>query len=558
MIPEDKIEQVQNQIDIVEVISQYYPLKRAGKNFTTLCPFHEEKTPSFMVSPEKQIFHCFGCGKGGNVFRFLMEQEKLSFLEAVKMVAKKVGIPVEEKIISSKNKQLYSLFQKATHLFREFLDSSGGKEAQHYLAKRGVKEKTIQEFFLGYAPGGELLLDKLRREGFNSSLMEEAGILSRKENEEYPYFRRRIMFPIFNSRGNPVGFGGRVLSDALPKYLNSPESEIFEKRKIWYGLNLTRQHIVSEESALVVEGYLDLISLYQTGIRNVVASLGTALTYWQVRALRRLAKKIYIIYDPDEPGKKATSKAMELFMEQEIYPKTVVLPVSYDADAYIRKYGKEKFLEQLSKAEDIFTFHLNQLKSQHDPQTLEGKVAISEEMATLLAKIPDALRKREYVKMLAEELKTEENIVLQKVEKVGERKFKKPEQSKRLISTTPSPDELIISLMTANEHARERIWKENSLEDFQEPKCREIATVIYKMFKENREITPSTVSNYLSGEIQSYFSDIMMEKQFEIKDEETAIQHWEKKNIKKKIEKGSLSPQEYREQTERLQKLMQC
>ena len=552
MIPEDKIDQIQNQVDIVEIISQYYSLKRAGKNYTTLCPFHEEKTPSFIVSPEKQIFHCFGCGKGGNLFRFVMEQEKLSFLEAVKLVADKAGIQVEEKAVSSKNKQLYSLFQKATQLFQEFLYSPQGKGARKYLEQRGIKEKTVKEFSLGYAPGGGLLLDRLKSEGFSPSIMAEGGILIRKENEKYPYFRRRIIFPIFNSRGSPVGFGGRVLNDALPKYLNSPETEIFSKRKILYGFNLARQHIIEQKSALVVEGYMDLVSLFQAGITNTAASLGTALTYWQARTLGRLVKNVYIAYDPDEPGRKATSKGMQIFMEQEMYPKAVILPDSYDADAYVKKYGQEIFLERLKKAEDIFTFHLNQLKNTHDAQQLEGKVAILEEMVLLLAKIPDPLRKSEYAKTLAEELKTEEKVIFQKLEKVGKKEDRSPR--KTIGHSFPSKDELIISLMAENRDIRKMIKRESDLEDFQEPKCREIAAVIYRLLKERREITPSTLFTHLPEEIQSYFSAIMMKK-FEIKNEETALRYWQRRNIELKIGRGSLSPQEYREQTEKLQKI---
>lgn len=553
MISEEKINEILGLADIVKIIGEYYPLKQTGQNYKTLCPFHQEKTPSFLVSSVKQIFHCFGCGKGGNVFHFIMEHEKLSFPEAIKFVGQKVGIQVEEKP-AGKSSNLYPLLEQVNLLFTKFLYSQHGKRAYQYLTNRGLKDKTLKDFSLGYAPIAEVQLEQLRNMKFPSTLLEKGGILLKKkeDREEYPYFRRRVIFPIFNTQGKVIAFGGRSMDDSLPKYLNSPETEIFEKGKILYGLNMTRKSILTEKKAIIVEGYMDLISLYEAGIQNVVASLGTSLTRWQIRTLSKLTETIYIIYDSDVAGEKASLRGLELFIEEGLNPLTVTLPPSEDPDSYIRKYGREKFNLQLSQSQNIVEFYLKYLQKQHNPKTTEGKINISKVILPIINKIQSSLRRNEYIKMLAEELSTDKNILMEEIAK----QKKQPESEKEvdIQPSFPTQEELILLLMVEKDAFRDTI-EEEEIDNFQDDNCREIARQVYVKSKDKEQINPSAILNLLSSNARETLSKIMA-KEFDYKNPQQALISWRKKNITRKITDGKLTLNEKQEQMEKLQKLM--
>jgi DNA primase len=551
MIPEEKINEILISADIVRIIGEYYPLKPAGKNYKTLCPFHQEKTPSFMVSSEKQIFHCFGCGKGGNVFHFIMEQEKLSFPEAVKFIGQKVGIHVEDKP-TGRSSKLYPLMEQVNSLFAKFLYSNHGKGAHQYLIKRGLKEKTLKDFSLGYAPIAEIQLKELKNMKFPFNLLEKGGILLKKGSKEYPYFKRRVIFPIFNTQGKVIAFGGRSLDDSLPKYLNSPETEIFEKGKILYGLNLTRKNILNEKRAIIVEGYTDLISLYEAGIQNAVASLGTSLTRWQIRTLSRLTETVYIIYDSDVAGEKASLRSLELFIEEGLNPLTVTLPSKEDPDSFIRKHGKGDFDLKLNRSQNIVEFYLNYLKKQHNPKTIEGKINISKVILPIINKIHSSLRKSEYVKILAEELSTDENTLREEMAK--QKNELEYEKGIDIPSSFPTQEELILSLMVEKDTLRDTI-EEEEIDDFLDDNCREIARKIYTKAKEKEQIKPSAILNLLSSNARETLSRIMA-KEFHYHNPQQALKVWRKKNITRKITEGKLSLNEKQAQIERLQKLI--
>ncbi|MEA3485416.1 MAG: DNA primase, partial [Candidatus Aerophobetes bacterium] len=275
-ISDEIINKISEQADIVQIISEYLPLKKAGKNYKALCPFHEERTPSFMVSGEKQLFHCFGCGVGGNVFTFLMKWEKISFPEAVKILGEKLGISVsidEEKKGGIPREKFYQINESVVNFFQRELREN--KAAQDYLKGRGFTEETLDTWKLGYAPHSRVFLSFCKEKGFSFESLKDLGLLSQREGDWYAYFRDRIIFPIFTPQGKVCGFGGRVLGDGLPKYLNSPQSPLFDKGRILYGLNFSKEAIGKEKAAVLVEGYTDAVTLYQGGMRNVVASLGT-------------------------------------------------------------------------------------------------------------------------------------------------------------------------------------------------------------------------------------------------------------------------------------------
>ena len=551
MISEEKINEILNLVDIVRIIGEYYPLKPTGQNYKTLCPFHQEKTPSFIVSSEKQIFHCFGCGKGGNVFHFIMEQEKLSFPEAVKFVGQKVGIQVEDKSIG-RSSRLYALLEQVNFLFTKFLYSQHGKIAYQYLINRGLKEKTLRDFSLGYAPIAEVQLKELINMKFPSNLLENGGVLLKRENRECPYFRRRIIFPIFNTQGKVIAFGGRSLDEnSLPKYLNSPETEVFEKGKVLYGLNMTRKDILTEKRAIIVEGYMDLISLYEAGIQNAVASLGTSLTRWQIKALSRLVDTVYIIYDSDVAGEKASLRGLELFIEEGLNPLTVTLPYPEDPDSYIRKYGKENFNLKLNQSQNIVEFYLKYLQKQYDPKTIEGKINISKVILPIINKVQSSLRKNEYIKMLAEELSTNENILMEEIAK--QKKQWESVEGGDIQSVFPTQEELILSLMIEKDTVRDLI-EIDEINDFQDDNYREIAGQVY-MAKEKEQIKPSALLNFLSPNARETLSKIMA-KEFHYHNPEQALKEWRKKNITRKIKEEKLSLNEKQAQIEKLQKLI--
>jgi len=296
-ISDEIINKISEQTDIVEVISEYLPLKKAGKNYKALCPFHEERTPSFIVSPEKQLFHCFGCGVGGNVFTFLMKWEKISFPEAVRMLGEKLGIPisVEEEKGEVSKEEFYQINESVANFFQGELRKN--KVAQDYLKRRGFSEKTLDTWKVGYAPASRVFLSFCKKKGISLERLRDLGLLSLGKEDWYAYFRERIVFPIFTPQGRICGFGGRVLDSSSPKYLNSPQSPVFDKGRVLYGLNFSKEAIGKEKAVVLVEGYTDAITLYQGGIRNVVASLGTSLTVSQARLIKRYADEVFIAYD---------------------------------------------------------------------------------------------------------------------------------------------------------------------------------------------------------------------------------------------------------------------
>ena len=356
-ISEEILEKIKSQNDIVDVISERVRLRKAGRNFTGLCPFHNEKTPSFSVSQEKQIYKCFGCGEAGNVISFVMKDKNLPFIEAVKYLANRANIPLEinngEKSKSAKKKDLlYRVNVEAAKFF--FSNLMNNQNAKEYFLNRGIKEETIKKFGLGFANDSwNSLMFYLRKKGINDVLLEEAGLISvnKEKGRKYDRFRNRVMFPVFDYQGKVIGFGGRVLDDSKPKYLNSPETLVFQKGTNLYGLNFALKHNMSERYFVIVEGYMDLISLHQYGITNVVASLGTALTINQARLLKRYADKVIISYDADMAGQMATLRGLEILRTAGFDVRVLNIPQGKDPDEYVRSNGKEACLNLINSAE---------------------------------------------------------------------------------------------------------------------------------------------------------------------------------------------------------------
>ncbi|PIW67988.1 MAG: DNA primase, partial [Candidatus Omnitrophica bacterium CG12_big_fil_rev_8_21_14_0_65_42_8] len=353
-IPENVLNEIQDKCDIVEIISDYIPLKPIGRNFKACCPFHHEKTPSFIVSPDKQIYHCFGCNSGGNVFNFLKEYEKIDFIDAVKMLAEKTGVKLPEyktrddqdaSIVSA----VYTVNDIAANYYSSFLVGDGLKPSptlpECYIAKRGLDGPIVKKFRIGYAdPSWRGLIDYLTGRGIRQDIILKAGLIIRgKENSYYDLFRNRIIFPIFDARNRIIGFGARAMDDSVPKYINSPETVVYKKGQHLYGLNFAKAGIKEKNYAIITEGYLDVITCHQYGVDNAIASLGTALTTEQIRLLKRYTHNVVMLYDADQAGEMASLRGLDLFLEEDINVKIATLEKGHDPDSFLRKFGKENF-----------------------------------------------------------------------------------------------------------------------------------------------------------------------------------------------------------------------
>ena len=393
MIEREKIEEIKRQTDIAALIGQYIPLKKVGKNYRALCPFHSEREPSFYVSPEKGIYYCFGCKKGGNAITFLMEYEKLDFPTAVKKLAKELGIEIDT-TKNLKYKELYDVNELAAQFFALCLSKEMGRRGRNYLKERRIDVQKLKEFKLGYAPASGGLVTYVRQKGVALERLRKAGLMS----AEREIFRDRIMFPIMSVSGRIIGFGGRGIDDHIkPKYLNSPETPIFKKGNVLYGLYQSKQGMRSKNEAMLVEGYFDLLSVFQYGIDNVCAPLGTALTEDQAALVSRFAKRVNILFDGDVSGIKAALRAIGLLINAQVDVFVTALPPESDPDTFVHEHGVAKLKEKLSAAEDFFHFYKNVITV----DTVEEEVLLIKDLIKIISNIRDPIRYDRYLKYAA-------------------------------------------------------------------------------------------------------------------------------------------------------------
>jgi DNA primase len=413
-------ERVKQQADIVRVIGEYVRLKKAGQNFTGLCPFHQEKTPSFSVHATKQFFHCFGCGKSGDVFKFVMEMDKFTFPEAVRAVADKCGIAIpkarerspEERRENQQRSALVEIHREAAAFFARALNNSQeGKVAQAYLEDRGLDAQTIVRFGLGYAPSsGDGLLRHLKSK-YPEKLLESAGLFSRDQSGRlFDRFRRRIIFPIAGESGKVIAFGGRALGDDNPKYLNSPETPIYTKSNVLYHLDRAKEAIRRNDFAILVEGYMDTIAVARAGITNVVASCGTSLAEGQIKLLGRFSRRVVVNYDPDAAGQAATERSLTLLLEKEFDVRVLVLPAGADPDKYIKEQGAENYAQRLREAPSYFDYLIARARAM--PRTTpEEKLAALNFLMPYAQRIPNSLMRSEIASKISSELRVEEPVL---------------------------------------------------------------------------------------------------------------------------------------------------
>ena len=507
-IPEDKIAEIKSRSDIVEFISEFVLLKNAGKNYVGLCPFHSEKTPSFTVSPDRQIFYCFGCGAGGNLISFLMKKDRISFPEAARILAKKYGVKIPEKRISGEAKKRISEIEGLKSINRLAMDfyshvlfnTKAGEKGLYYLEKRGFNRKTLKNFNIGFAPHGwGNLLTFLRKKNISDSLAQKAGLIVPKKNGGgfYDRFRNRIIFPIFDNNSAVTGFGGRVLDDSLPKYLNSPETILYNKSRSLYGLNMAKEKCRKTGTVYIVEGYLDLLSLYQNGIDNSVATLGTSLTADHLQLLKAYAEKIVLVYDSDEAGIKAAHRCIELFWkkhinfkagdtsfnkEKNVDTRILVLPRGHDPASYLSEFGLYSFLDHAKKAQGVIPFIISSAVNKHGLST-EGKIKIVSDVRSSIAAVNDYVARGLYIKELAEIAGINEAVIHESIkeampdmQRTGTfKKEKGADRENRL-------EEKIISMMLQFSDIIPEIKKKNIISYFRDEKFKAIGDLIIENF----------------------------------------------------------------------------
>ncbi len=426
-ISEEIISQISAATDIVAVISESVMLKKSGMNYFGLCPFHSEKTSSFSVSPHKQIFYCFGCGAGGNVFSFLMKYHGITFPEAVKMLGRKCGIAVETGPVSPEKEKhmalregLYRLNQQAMTHYTDLLHHTpSGEQAMHYLENRGITSDTMEQLNLGFAPNqwDDMVLF-LKKKRVSKMMAEASGFVLKRRDKPgyYDRFRNRIIFPIFDVTRQITGFGGRVMDDDIPKYLNSPETPVYSKGRILYGFHLSKTYCRQEDTVYIVEGYFDFISLYQCGIKNCVATLGTALSQSHVRLLKGAASRAILVFDSDKAGINAAKRSIGTFLKEGMDVRIVILPQGQDPDSFVQQRGKAQFEACAQRAMSVIPF-LTQSAVEQFGLSVEGKIKILEEMKEPLARVEDPAARSLYIHELAQTLGIDEAAVLEKVRK---------------------------------------------------------------------------------------------------------------------------------------------
>jgi DNA primase len=529
MITEEKISEIRDRASIVEVISDHLTLKKAGRNHLGLCPFHSEKTPSFTVNEEKGIFHCFGCHVGGNVFHFLMQHEHLTFPEAVEQVGKRYGIAVERlerpgiKGSIEEREPLFRLNERAAAYFHEALfGRPEGKKTLDYLKNRGVEERMARRFLLGYAsPVGPGLAGFLKREGFSLKDAVRLGLISDRGSERYgDKFLDRLIFPIVNPAGKIVGFGGRVLGDGLPKYLNSSETPLFRKGSNLYGLFQAKEAVREKDRVVVVEGYLDVIALSQFGVSYAVATLGTALTPDQVRILGRYTRNIIALFDGDEAGRKAAARSFEIFIEAGLLGRAAFLPKDEDPDTFVRAKGKEALERIIEEAVPAADYYFSWLEGQFG-KSLEGKSQIAKEISRILSKVRNPFEADLLARRAADSLGIREDLLrlVARPSRAGGQAVNPSPQPKQKEARDDLTERSLVSLMLRFPAVIEQVEREKELDGLLSPWWKEIVQAILAQWSNQKAVDVAGLAEQLAPEAASQVTVAWLEGETLAEDE---------------------------------------
>ena len=555
ILSEEKVSEIRDRSSILEVVSDYVALKKTGKNYKGLCPFHSEKTPSFMVNEEKQIFHCFGCGEGGDAFTFLMKVGHFSFPQAVEELAKRYGVKLPTRELSvtqkkemAKREVLFQINQIASEYFHDLLTKRReGEEGRRYLSQRGISPEFIAEHRLGYSiDRWDGLVQHLQEKKVSLELAWELGLIFPKKREGwYDAFRGRILFPIFDLHQRIVGFGGRMIREGQPKYLNSPESSIYHKGEVLYGLHVAKRYATEKDCVILVEGYFDLLTLHQYGLKHSVATLGTALTTQHIRTLKRYTKNLITIFDADQAGVQATLRSLPLFLEEEVVGKTIILPKGEDPDGFLRKGSLEDFWKRAERAVPLIDFFFERLMKTTDVKSIDGKVRVAKEGVALLGKIPDKIRRDFYTKGLAEKLDVKESFLYEMLRSSPRERSKAGEDLRKssMERTFPKSEEIVVRLMVHHPEVIPTISKEGVLKEFESPILQNIAEALEDLYQRKERLDlPEVLANIeedLKGKLcELAFQESGLEGGDRGKILQDCIQKIREKGLKK--EKGEL------------------
>ena len=550
------LEEVKDTNDIVEVISQYVHLKRSGRNYFGLCPFHNEKSPSFSVSPDKQIFHCFGCGVGGNVITFISKIEGIGFKESIETLAERsnIKLPTIENNVDSKKEELkakvYKVNTFAAEYYHKRLYQKESKAGQEYIKKRKLNNETLESYMIGFSGNFDELYKALKNQGFHDEEILESGLVNKNDKGMYiDRYRNRLMIPIFDVRGRVIAFGGRVLDDSKPKYINSPENIVYSKGRNLFGLNVAKKH--DTKKLLIVEGYMDVISLHQRGITNVVAALGTALTQSQGWLLRKNCEQVILGFDSDGAGQTAIIRAMEVMQNMGCDMRVLQMEGAKDPDEYVIKYGSANFQKLLDNSISLIEFKVKVLKKDLNLENASDKIKFLNEIARLISKIDNTMEREIYIEKIAKGYNISKEAIYGQVNKLkyannqGEKVLErthKVQAIKENLQETEVSDEIkkrentIISILINNPENYPKIKENINQEDFKDPLNKEIAKQIYsELEKENANIA-SVLDHIEDEQIQNHLTAIMAED-YGIIDNQKALDDIFAKYEREKLEK---------------------
>ncbi len=551
-ISDEMIANICDENDIIDYVSQYVQLKKSGRDYSGLCPFHGEKTPSFHVSQEKQLFHCFGCGASGNLVQFVMRTENLDFIDSLKLLADRAGIIIPDNddsfsdVNHEKKKRILEMNKYSARFFYNCLkDTSIGEKGQKYFVKRNIPLKTITVYGLGYAPDSrDSLIKHLNEKGFKTDEIVEAGLAVRRDGRIYDKFRDRVMFPIIDVRGNVIGFGGRIMHEnkeingyKIPKYLNSPETLVFDKGKNLFSLNLAKNAKANE--LILCEGYMDVISVYQAGIKNIVATLGTAITENQAKLMLRYANEILICYDSDEAGTKAALRAIDIISEAGGRSRVIRLKNSKDPDEYINKNGIEKFREAVKKSVPATEFKISLIRNQYDLTNTDGKILFIDEVVNIFTKIKDAVEVDAYITKVAEDTGISRNAILSKYkEKTSKGSYrripskteyqKKNEQKKQnaikkniATGSLLEAEKRLMGLISQSKKLYKSVCDKIQPDEFSTDVYRRLAKAVYDSYQNDISPDPAMLLNMFSGDDISEASAVFYNLEVYSEDEAT-------------------------------------
>lgn len=490
---EEIVEEVRTRSNIVNIVSQYVNLKKKGSSYQGLCPFHNEKTPSFSVSEPKQMFYCFGCGVGGNVFSFLMQYENLTFREALKQLASQAGISLPEQVYSEEEKRKFNEIENlremnkiAAKAFYSYLRTPNGENAMRYLKNRGLTDEIINQFALGFSPmGGKNIYQLLKKYNYTDGQIKDSGLVKIDERGAYDRFWNRVMFPILDANGKVIGFGGRVMGDGEPKYLNSPETKLFDKSKNLYGLHIARK--TRKDYFIICEGYMDVIALHQAGFTNAIASLGTAFTAGHGVILRRYTKKVILSFDGDKAGIKAAIRSLAILREIGLQARVLNMNPYKDPDDFIKHEGAEAYQKRIDEAEDSFMFEIRTLYEEADMTQPANKASFYQEVARRLLNFEEALERDAYIESVCKTYQIDRANLKSMIVKLSRSldtqvsAYEKPKSLKKTKSQdgTKVLEQVILTWMGEEKSVIESVKRYIEPEDFTHPICQKIATLIW-------------------------------------------------------------------------------